>query len=72
MEEEIDKLTKTSPIAGVRAARHLAVIAERVGYWAARDTPTDLDAAQAATHLSLNEDAARKLLSRYDRWSTYR
>lgn len=64
-EEEIDKLTKTSPVAGVRAARRLEVIAERVGYWAARDSPTDLDAAQTAAHLSLNEDVARKPLARY-------
>ncbi|MFF1414585.1 hypothetical protein ACFVX6_33240 [Streptomyces sp. NPDC058289] len=34
LEEEIDKLTKTSPVAGVRAARRLEVVAELVGYWA--------------------------------------
>ncbi|MFI5868194.1 hypothetical protein [Streptomyces sp. NPDC051546] len=72
LEEEIDKLTKTSPVAGVRAARRLEVVAERVGYWAARHTAADLDTAQAATHLGLNEDAARKLMARFGRWSPYR
>lgn len=39
LEEEIDKLTKTSPAAAVRAARRLEVTAERVGYWAAHGYP---------------------------------
>lgn len=72
LEEEIDRLTKTSPIAAVRAARQLEVVAERVGYWAARGTASDLDAAQAAVHLGLDEDAARKLMARFGRWSPYR
>ncbi|MFI5761869.1 hypothetical protein ACIA8F_13115 [Streptomyces sp. NPDC051563] len=72
LEEEIGKLTKSSPVAGVRAARRLEVVAERVGYWAARDTAADLDTAQAAVHLGLNEDAARKLMARFGRWSPYR
>ncbi|MFD8291103.1 hypothetical protein ACFV2B_23165 [Streptomyces lavendulae] len=42
LEEEIDKLAKTSPIAAVRAARRTAIAAERVGYWAARSTLHDL------------------------------
>ncbi len=69
LEEEIDKLTKTSPVAAVRAARRLEVVAERVGYWAARDTTSDLDAAQAAVHLGLDADAARRLMARFGRWS---
>ncbi|WP_327302171.1 hypothetical protein OG730_00370 [Streptomyces sp. NBC_01298] len=72
LEAEIARLTKTSPVAGVRAARHLEIVAERVGYWAARDTAADLDTAQAAAHLGLNEDAARKLMARFGRWSPYR
>ncbi|MFD9302851.1 hypothetical protein ACFWCB_09210 [Streptomyces sp. NPDC060048] len=71
LEEEIDKLTKTSPVAAVRAARRLEVTAERVGYWAARGTANDLDTAQAAA-LGLDEDAARRLMARFGRWSPYR
>ncbi|MFD5148637.1 hypothetical protein [Streptomyces sp. NPDC058401] len=66
LEAEIAKQTKTSPIAGVRAARHLEVVAERVDYRAARDTTADLDAVQAAAHLGLNEDVAPKLMARFD------
>ncbi|MFD9303030.1 hypothetical protein ACFWCB_10200 [Streptomyces sp. NPDC060048] len=72
LEEEIDKLTKTAPVAAVRAARRLEVTAERVGYWAARGTAGDLDTAQAATALGLDEDAARRLMARFGRWSPYR
>ncbi|MCX4775426.1 hypothetical protein [Streptomyces sp. NBC_01264] len=72
LEEEIDKLTKTSPVAAVRAARRLEVTAERVGYWAARGTANDLDTEQAAAQFGLDEDAARKLLARLGRWSPYR
>ncbi|WP_407841426.1 hypothetical protein ACE1OC_41405 [Streptomyces sp. DSM 116496] len=68
LEEEIGRLTKTSPVAAVRAARRL----ERVGYWVARGTASDLDTAQAAVHLGLNEDAARKLMARFGGWSPYR
>ncbi|MFD9302144.1 hypothetical protein ACFWCB_05480 [Streptomyces sp. NPDC060048] len=46
--------------------------AERVGYRAARDTIIDLDTAQAAVHLGLDENAARKLMARFGRWSPYR
>lgn len=72
LEKEIERLTKTSPVAAVRAARRLEVVAERVGYWAARGTAADLDTAQAAAHLGLNEDAARKLMARFGGWSPYR
>ncbi|MFD6888069.1 hypothetical protein [Streptomyces sp. NPDC059957] len=47
LEGEIERLAKTSPVAAVRAARRLGVVAERVGYWAARGTANDLDTAQA-------------------------
>ncbi|MFF1415303.1 hypothetical protein ACFVX6_36960 [Streptomyces sp. NPDC058289] len=60
LEEEISWLTKTSPVAGVRAARRMEVVAERVGYWAARGPVADLDTAQAAAHLGLDEAAARR------------
>ncbi|MDA5279607.1 hypothetical protein [Streptomyces sp. Isolate_45] len=57
-EEEIEKLTRTSPAAAVRAARRLEVVAERVGYRAARGTRADLTTAQAAAALGLDEKAA--------------
>lgn len=72
LEEEIDKLTQTAPVAAVRAARRLEIAAERVGYWAARGTAGDLDTARAAAALGLDEDAARRLMARFGRWSPYR
>ncbi|WP_407841316.1 hypothetical protein ACE1OC_40765 [Streptomyces sp. DSM 116496] len=72
LEEEIDKLTESSPVTAVRAARRLEMVVERVGYWAARGTAADLDTAQAAVHLGLDEDAARKLMARFGGWSPYR
>ncbi|MEV6733344.1 MULTISPECIES: hypothetical protein [unclassified Streptomyces] len=71
LEEEIDKLAKTSPIAAVRAARRTQITAERSGYWAARATRQDLNAAQAAAALGLDEDAARKELAHFGQWSPY-
>lgn len=72
LEEEIERLTKTSPVAGVRAARRMEVVAERVGYWAARGTAADLDTEQAAAHLGLDEAAVRRLMARFGDWSPYR
>ncbi|MFG2622540.1 hypothetical protein ACGFXC_33490, partial [Streptomyces sp. NPDC048507] len=71
LEAEIDRLTKTSPVAAVRAARRLEVTAERVGYWAARGTRADVTTAQAAAALGVNERAALSLLARLGRWSPY-
>ncbi|MFG2622598.1 hypothetical protein ACGFXC_33790 [Streptomyces sp. NPDC048507] len=71
LEEEIDRLTTTSPVAGVRAARRLEVTAERAGYWAARGTRADLTTAQAAAALGLDEKAAKRLMARFGRWSPY-
>ncbi|MFD9302859.1 hypothetical protein ACFWCB_09260 [Streptomyces sp. NPDC060048] len=48
------------------------VTAERVGYWAARGTAGDLDTAQAAAALGLDEVAARRLMARFGRRSPYR
>ncbi|MFD4240600.1 hypothetical protein ACFWP3_03200 [Streptomyces sp. NPDC058525] len=66
------RLVLVLPVAAVRAARRLEVTAESVGYWAACGTTSDLDAGQAAAHLGLNEEAARKLMARFGRWSPYR
>ncbi|MEV7523513.1 hypothetical protein [Streptomyces sp. NPDC091371] len=71
LQGELVKLAKTSPVAAVRAARRLEVTAAQVGYWAARDTRDDLSAAQAAAALGLDEDATRKVLARFGRWSPY-
>ncbi|MFD8979573.1 hypothetical protein [Streptomyces sp. NPDC059564] len=71
LEQEIDQLTRTSPVAAVRAARRLEVTAGRVGYWAARGTRHDLSTGQAAAALGLDEAAARKLMARFGRWSPY-
>ncbi|MFD8984086.1 hypothetical protein [Streptomyces sp. NPDC059564] len=71
LEAEIDKLTKTSPVAAVRAARRLEVTAGRVGYWAARGAQHNLTPVQAAAALGLDENAARKLMARFGRWSPY-
>ncbi|MEU9032679.1 hypothetical protein AB0D46_35275 [Streptomyces sp. NPDC048383] len=71
LEEEIEKLTKTAPVAAVRAARRMEVTAVRVGYWAANGARADLSTEQAATALGLNEDATRSLLARLGGWSRY-
>ncbi|WP_280919068.1 hypothetical protein [Streptomyces sp. SPB4] len=71
LEEEIDKLAKTSPIAAVRAARRTAIAAERVGYWAARSTLHDHTPRQAAAALGLTESATRSELARLGRYNPY-
>ncbi|MDX2391112.1 MULTISPECIES: hypothetical protein [unclassified Streptomyces] len=71
LEEEIERLTKTSPVAGLRAARRMEVTAGRVGYWAARGTRADLSNARAAAALGLDENAVRSLLARLGGWSPY-
>ncbi|WP_240509171.1 hypothetical protein [Streptomyces agglomeratus] len=43
-----------------------------VGYWAAHDARKDATLEQAAAAFGLNEDAARKLMARFGRWSPYR
>ncbi|MEW1721633.1 hypothetical protein [Streptomyces sp. NPDC093109] len=71
VEKEIEKLAKTSPLAALRAARRLEVTAVETSYWPARDAQQDTTTEQAAAALGLNEDAARKLLARFGRWSPY-
>ncbi|MFF8788047.1 hypothetical protein [Streptomyces sp. NPDC015125] len=71
LEEEIEKLAKSSPLTAVRAARRLEVTAVRVGYWPAHDARQDATAEQAAAALGLDEDEARKLMARFGRWSPY-
>ncbi|MBM4795954.1 hypothetical protein HXP44_28845 [Streptomyces sioyaensis] len=72
LQEEVEKLAKTSPLAAVRAARRLEVTAGQVGYWPAHHARRDTTVEQAAAALGLNEDAARKLMARFGGWSPYR
>ncbi|MEU5208750.1 hypothetical protein [Streptomyces sp. NPDC020742] len=72
LQAEIEKLAKTSPLAAVRAARRLEVAAAQVGYWPAHDARQGTTPEQAAAALGLDEDAARKLLAHFGRWSPYR
>lgn len=71
LEEEIEKLAQTSPLAALRAARQLEVAAARIGYWPAHDARQHTTPEQAATALGLDENAARKLMARFGRWSPY-
>ncbi|SEQ89675.1 hypothetical protein SAMN04487983_100943 [Streptomyces sp. yr375] len=71
LESEIEKLAKSSPLAPVPAARRLEVTAAEAGYWPAHNAGRNTPLTQAAA-LGLNEEAARKLLSRFGRWSPYR
>ncbi|WP_217201476.1 hypothetical protein [Streptomyces buecherae] len=72
LEEEIEKLAKTSPLAVLRVARRLEVTAAHLAYWSAHDARQGTTAEQAAAALGLNEDAARMLLARFGRLSSYR
>ncbi|MFD9791943.1 hypothetical protein ACFWXK_13435 [Streptomyces sp. NPDC059070] len=69
LETEIEKLTHDCPVAGVKAARQMEIVAARVGYWAACDTEWDMTDQQTAAALGLSPDAARKLLARFGGWS---
>ncbi|MGX1855195.1 hypothetical protein OIU91_40240 [Streptomyces sp. NBC_01456] len=71
LQEEIEKLAKTSPLAAVRAARRLEVAAGQVGYGPAHEARQDTTAEQAAAALGLTEEAARKLMARFGGWSPY-
>ncbi|MEU2395013.1 hypothetical protein [Streptomyces sp. NPDC007369] len=66
----IEQLAKDAPVAAVRAARRLEVIASRVGYTAAHES-LDQDPEQVAVALGLNVDKSRTLLARFGRWSPY-
>lgn len=71
LQEEIEKLAKTSPLAAVRAARRLEVTAVEVAYWPAYDSRGDTSPEQVAAALGLNEAAAIELMARFGRWSQY-
>ncbi|WP_437081899.1 hypothetical protein [Streptomyces sp. enrichment culture] len=72
LEQEIERLAKTAPLAAVRAARRLEMTAAQAGYEPAHDVLQDATAGQAAAAaLGLDEEAARKLLARFGRLSPY-
>lgn len=48
VESEIEKLARTAPLAALRAARRLEVIAVQTAYWPARDVSRDATAEETA------------------------
>ncbi|MFD0272236.1 hypothetical protein ACFVGY_37575 [Streptomyces sp. NPDC127106] len=70
MELAIEQLAKDAPVAAVRAARRLEILAGRTGYTAAHAS-LDQDPEQVAAALGLNTDQTRTLLARFGRWSPY-
>jgi hypothetical protein len=72
LEAEVEKLAKSSPLAAIRAARRLEVLAVQTAYWPAHDARSDADLAQVAAALDLDERGARALLARFGRWNPYR
>ncbi|MFE9812925.1 hypothetical protein [Streptomyces sp. NPDC005548] len=72
LEVEVEKLAKSSPLAAIRAARRLEVLAAQTAYWPARDARRDADIGQAVAALGLGESGARGLLARFGRWSPHR
>ncbi|WP_203660958.1 hypothetical protein [Streptomyces sp. SID14446] len=71
LEVEIEKLAKSSPLAAVRAARRLEVLAMQTAYWPAHEARRDAAPGHAAAALGLDESGARMLLARFGRWSPY-
>ncbi|MFH9674972.1 hypothetical protein ACH4L5_22270 [Streptomyces sp. NPDC017405] len=72
VESEIEKLARTTPLAALRAARRLEVIAVQTASWPALDILRNATAEQTAAALGLNEDAAQNLLARFGRLTRYR
>lgn len=65
LQAELEKLEKTAPLAVLRAARRMEVVAE-AAYWPAREASV----AKTAAALCLNEEDAHHLLSRFARWDS--
>ncbi|MFD7681043.1 hypothetical protein [Streptomyces sp. NPDC060187] len=72
LEVEVEKLAKSSPLAAIRAARRLEVLAAQTAYWPAIDARGDANLGQTAAALGLDESGARAVLARFGRWSPYR
>ncbi|MEU6482356.1 hypothetical protein ABZ858_36955 [Streptomyces sp. NPDC047017] len=69
--QEIEKLAEDSPLAAVRAARHLEILAAQSAYWPARDIARDTSPEEAAAALGLNARDARGHLARLGGFSRY-
>ncbi|MCZ0982950.1 hypothetical protein O1L60_39350 [Streptomyces diastatochromogenes] len=64
LSSQLEDLADTSPVAALKAARALEVMARQSAYWPARDAQR-LDRAEVAAGLGLNEAAAGELLERW-------
>ncbi|MFD4394190.1 hypothetical protein [Kitasatospora sp. NPDC058478] len=69
--DKLDKLGTESPLVALRVVRMLELTAERSARRPARIAQYDLGLEQSAAGLGLNEDGARRLLSRFGRFSPY-
>ncbi|MFJ4685467.1 hypothetical protein [Streptomyces sp. NPDC088789] len=69
--DEIERLSESSPLAALRAARNLEITSADLGYWAALSAHDEADDEQVATALGLSEQEARALVARYGRRSPY-
>ncbi|UQW99104.1 hypothetical protein [Streptomyces sp. RerS4] len=65
--EAIERLGHDTPIAALKAARSMELIAGRTAYQPAHDA-RKLDPKQVATALGLNVDGSRALLARFGNW----
>ncbi|MGW2681514.1 hypothetical protein [Streptomyces sp. NPDC001436] len=68
---EIERLAKDSPVAAIKAARELEIIASRTAHWPAHEARAQAPETVAAA-LGLNVNQTRALLARYGGWSPYR
>ncbi|MFE3579856.1 hypothetical protein [Streptomyces vinaceus] len=66
----IETLAQNSPIAAIKAARSLKLIAQRTARWPAHDARGE-DPEKVAAALGLNLDETRALLARFGGWSLY-
>ncbi|MFI5867326.1 hypothetical protein [Streptomyces sp. NPDC051546] len=66
----IENLAGDAPVAAVKAARQLEIIAQRTGHWPANQARAQ-EPEQVAAALGLNVDQTRSLLARFGRWSPY-
>ncbi|WP_223241693.1 hypothetical protein [Streptomyces sp. CBMA123] len=69
--EEIEKLGSTSPVAALRAARKLELVAGQVGHWPARAVRNEMTPQAAGAALGLDDDGVRRLLTRFGSTATY-
>ncbi|MYR27829.1 MULTISPECIES: hypothetical protein [unclassified Streptomyces] len=69
--DEIEKLTRSSPLAAARAAHLMQVAAKQVGRWPAQKALNDADRHDAAVALGVSENGARSLLAHLGDVSLY-